>query len=833
MANGLPSQVPSLPQRGAGKTYSQMVNEQLGLIEKQRALNLQNRLAQEKENRKFRDEQRQNIYDFDVTGLAPEYAEQIKKTQDKMSEWLQPGSEVRYENQEQLTKDIANLNNMYLWGKRFSTTARAAESQFEESLVNGSSIPGTRMAEGEDGLINRRDAFNTGGFKNMEVTGGPGGISIIGIPIEESPQGNGAFMFNDESDKVDVLSREADGSFVFRTPLIKDLYNVDQKYVDATSAEMAGKKADSDWDSNPRSVQLEYREKLADSDPRFADKNDQGEFVVSDEELKEMHRKEAEGGWNTFHETQVPFSMVSNTPAITEGSSTTVYKLKDDKGKDTTIGLFTGGERREVTHLGTTGSGENTMIVYEYTDPDDSNRVIEASVPFNSAEGYALMEDAGYVGAIAKLVAENPNLSIEDLKDQFGTTGESAGDETTTTGAGTGEGGEGAESEEQQATTAPDTIGEFRAAITELAKPGMFGGAFASGNKALAMEIQDMPVGQQIERINQEISDLEQQQKEVEQKTSQPNRVSPYRRRRDRIKQLKEIQGLAPSLDEGTKNRRIDELDKQIASVKEQQLELQESFKKVGGTDGNLKRRESLNNQLVNLEQQRSDLDLFGRGAEIREQFGDAEGPAIQGQGPGIAYSKPQPPQDIDAFEVGDEDAGSTKPERKSAFKEAVRMAEEAGHPYPEAVAAQYALESGYGKRKAGNYNYFGLKSSDIMIKRLAEAGIEVTAGDPVATEEIIDGKSQTINDSFLSFKSPEDAFMAYLMFIDTTKKDGERRYGEALDESKTALDYLKGIREAGYSTSNNYADSLNTVAKSFGIDLAEIERKPVGTASN
>jgi len=224
--------------------------------------------------------------------------------------------------------------------------------------------------------------------------------------------------------------------------------------------------------------------------------------------------------------------------------------------------------------------------------------------------------------------------------------------------------------------------------------------------------------------------------------------------------------------------------------------------------------------------------------ADIDAQLGGepnetSEGSAVQGQGPGISYSKPQPPQDIDAFEVGDSKAGSTKEEREFAFKEAVRMAEEAGHPYPEAVAAQYALESGYGQKKAANYNYFGIKSSDAMIKRLAEAGIEATAGDPVATEEIIDGKSQTINDSFLSFKSPEDAFMAYLMFIDTTKKDGERRYGEALDESETALDYLKGIREAGYATANNYADSLNTVAKSFGIDLAEIERKPVGTASN
>ncbi len=829
MANGPIGRV-AATQAQQGGTYSDAINQQVDLIQKQRALNLQNRLAQEKENRKFRDQQRQNIYDFDVTGLAPEYAEQIKKTQDKMSEWLQPGSEVRYENQEQLTKDIANLNNMYLWGKRFSTTARAAESQFEESLVNGSSIPGTKMAEGEDGLINRRDAFNTGGFKNMEVTGGPGGISIIGIPIEESPQGNGAFMFNDESDKVDVLSREADGSFVFRTPLIKDLYNVDQKYVDATSAEMAGKKADSDWDSNPRSVQLEYREKLADSDPRFADKNDQGEFVVSDEELKELHRKEAEGGWNTFHEAQVPFSMVSNTPMISDSGST-LYKLKDDKGKDTTIGLFTGGERREVTHLGTTGSGENTMIVYEYTDPDDSNRVIEASVPFNSAEGYALMEDAGYVGAIAKLVADNPNLSIEDLREQFGATGESAGDETTTTeGEGTGEGEvEGTEAEEQQATPAPDTIGDYRTALEDMAVPTGLGFGFMQlRSQKLAKEIKDEPLATQAKRIDEEIAKLEEE----------TANVPSYRRDQtynNRLEALENLRGLKEKLKGSdtpeAKATRIDNIESRIADIDVELLDLQ------GRGNQKAKNRRKLEAEKLSLRGQIAGLDPdYYAATQIpseRPEVTAAQGPAIQGQGAGIAYSKPQPPQDIDAFEVGDEAAGSTKPERKSAFEEAVRMAEEAGHPYPEAVAAQYALESGYGKKKAANYNYFGLKSSDAMIKRLAEAGIEATAGDPVATEEIIDGKSQTINDSFLSFKSPEDAFMAYLMFIDTTKKDGERRYGEALDESETALDYLKGIREAGYATANNYADSLNTVAKSFGIDLAEIERKPAGTASN
>ncbi len=53
------------------------------------------------------------------------------------------------------------------------------------------------------------------------------------------------------------------------------------------------------------------------------------------------------------------------------------------------------------------------------------------------------------------------------------------------------------------------------------------------------------------------------------------------------------------------------------------------------------------------------------------------------------------------------------------------------------------------------------------------------------------------------------------------------------MDESETALDYLKGIRKAGYATAENYADSLNTVAKGFGIDLELIAREPQGTASN
>ena len=70
MANGPIGRV-AATQAQQGGTYSDAINRQLDLIERQRAVNLQNRLAREEKNREFRTEQIQNIYDFDVTALPP------------------------------------------------------------------------------------------------------------------------------------------------------------------------------------------------------------------------------------------------------------------------------------------------------------------------------------------------------------------------------------------------------------------------------------------------------------------------------------------------------------------------------------------------------------------------------------------------------------------------------------------------------------------------------------------------------------------------------------------------------------------------------------------
>jgi len=64
------------------------------------------------------------------------------------------------------------------------------------------------------------------------------------------------------------------------------------------------------------------------------------------------------------------------------------------------------------------------------------------------------------------------------------------------------------------------------------------------------------------------------------------------------------------------------------------------------------------------------------------------------------------------------------------------KLAKEAGSNFPEVVAAQWALESGWGKHFSGTWNAFGLKGS----------------GTSVDTQEFINGKWITIKAGFINF---------------------------------------------------------------------------------
>ncbi|MFZ9065625.1 MAG: hypothetical protein ACO22U_18480, partial [bacterium] len=97
-----------------------MMNEQIGLIQQQRAANLGKRLAQEEKNRQFRTEQLQNIYDFDVSGLASGDVQVLADVQRQLATSLDPNSENSYSDSQQLVADIALINNAYNEMKRWA-----------------------------------------------------------------------------------------------------------------------------------------------------------------------------------------------------------------------------------------------------------------------------------------------------------------------------------------------------------------------------------------------------------------------------------------------------------------------------------------------------------------------------------------------------------------------------------------------------------------------------------------------------------------------------------------------------------------------------------------
>lgn len=823
-----------------GKSYSDMVNEQIGLIQQQRSANLDKRLAQEETNREFRQEQQQNIYDFDVSGLPQAYIEKISELQGQMASWLDPKADVHYEDSQQLTRDVAKLNNIYMSGKRLAAQGQPAMKAYEDRMLGKTKTPGVTSTATEDTYRNRRGAYDQGGFGGMELVGGPGEVGLFGVPMIEGENGN--WSAPEEGERVDILSSQIDPFSLFRQEEIRDFINVEQKYVDEKDSDMAVLRAESDFNSNPESVQAEFRVRLANEDESWLEKNDDGSFKKDTAALLELYKAEAKSGWDKFHSTELPPSLLGGSATQTEYGN--AIKLTDPKtGKDRTVSLISSGERRTVTNVGFSGKGDDTQVFYIYTDPDNPNGYGEAVVPFNSLEGMSLINDTGSIGAIAKMVG----VSVDDLEN-INPVANSGDASTVNEGSdeeGDEEGGEEGEEEGEedvvQTSTEPavNPIDNYKSAINSLLEVNPFTGTtsgsgdlFRSDLGKLANRIKDMSIAQQTTEVNKEIRrlrDVQSQERSIHPESYQ--RSQTWKNADKSLKKLEEVQSIQEGLD--TPENRDIAVEDIRTRIDEKKQELIES-ENISDNNSRSKTRDRINQEIIELEQGLEGLDLFANREESNSNT------AIQGEGAGIAYSKPRPPQDISLLEVGNASSGSTPEEREFAFGEATRMAREAGHPFPEVVAAQFAKESAYGKKTGGKFNYFGLKSGNAIIERLKDAGIVATAADKVNTNEIINDETVTIKDSFLSFESPEDGFMAYLIFIDTVKKESEdgsyvRRYGPALDEAETAYDYIKQINELGYSTTSPtvYADSTNAIAQGFGVDLREITRKPQGTASN
>jgi flagellar protein FlgJ len=142
-------------------------------------------------------------------------------------------------------------------------------------------------------------------------------------------------------------------------------------------------------------------------------------------------------------------------------------------------------------------------------------------------------------------------------------------------------------------------------------------------------------------------------------------------------------------------------------------------------------------------------------------------------------------------------------------------------------LLAQWATESGWGKKPAGDYNYFGLKSFGKPPQNL------VTTKESNLSKAQIDyykqtgwfikqaGSSVIVKDLFKSYSSVDQAVMAQADFLLTNP-----RYAKAgVFGTKTPLEYGEALRKAGYATDPKYAKAIESTAKSVRTRLASAEK--------
>lgn len=151
-------------------------------------------------------------------------------------------------------------------------------------------------------------------------------------------------------------------------------------------------------------------------------------------------------------------------------------------------------------------------------------------------------------------------------------------------------------------------------------------------------------------------------------------------------------------------------------------------------------------------------------------------------------------------------------------FKKVMQAAANAGDPHPAVVAAQWAIESGWGAKESGKNNFFGIK---------ARPG---QPGTVRRTREVINGRTVYINDKFADYNTLEEGIAARVAFTKQNKRYERSGYFSA----RTPYEAAQALQRGGYATDPNYANSLAAVIKGRKIDpMRPVLIKPTGSVSD
>jgi flagellum-specific peptidoglycan hydrolase FlgJ len=124
--------------------------------------------------------------------------------------------------------------------------------------------------------------------------------------------------------------------------------------------------------------------------------------------------------------------------------------------------------------------------------------------------------------------------------------------------------------------------------------------------------------------------------------------------------------------------------------------------------------------------------------------------------------------------------AASAKSSVPNTWEGVIAAARSAGAAYPELVAAQWALESGWGKHTSGKHNYFGLKGE----------------GTKTQTTEYVKGKPLQVEAAFLDFGGLGECIQ-YL--VDRWYRDWKGYRG--VNQASTLELAAKELVKQGYAT--------------------------------
>lgn len=160
--------------------------------------------------------------------------------------------------------------------------------------------------------------------------------------------------------------------------------------------------------------------------------------------------------------------------------------------------------------------------------------------------------------------------------------------------------------------------------------------------------------------------------------------------------------------------------------------------------------------------------------------------------------SKEQQAEFLEMFRA---DPPDKEPQTANTWQGVANLAKAEGAKWPQLVAAQWALESDWGKRPSGAHNYFGLKG----LKGATRTTTEVIGGEEVSTEAV-----------FLDFDSLA-ASVRYLVGRWYRDWDGY----EGINRAATIEQAAAQLKTQGYATDPRYDDKL--------LDLVRRNSAPTG----